>query len=1178
MKKLFATILLVWTVGALFGFAGLAEAQELPAPNALTETEITEILLRSPIESEQMLRNDTANADFYRQTYLGQNPTPAAGAGGQPTSPTVGGQNTPSGKPPVVKACFPTIGFGGGGIGFEFDMKECIAQAMNLVLWIVARLLWLAGVLLNFTLQYTLNLNTLLERLPIVDIGWKIIRDIANVVFIFIALWAGISITLGLGDNGKKAWGLLAHMVLVALFINFSLFITKSIVDASNVAALHFYSLIGGGGANNLDGGLSSSFMQGLRLQTLWNTSPSANITNTSVLQAASQGASDGLSWSNIILIGVFGSFVMVVAAWVFFAAAIMFIYRAITLIFLMILSPLAFVGWILPGASGMVHEWWNKLWSQALFAPLYLALAYIVVSVINNPAYQNWMNGGGTFAATITGESSLNTATLFFNFIILIGLMVGCLVIAQSLGAKGSEMGMAGWEGLKKIGMEGVSLAGRTGVRMFHFSEDGRVDKLGRATARRMGFDQSKGVGKFLSTLGGREIGIRKLDEVMEKSRFGQTALGSLIRKQTTGRLAEAKFGGSKSAQEAYEEHEMMVSRRKDIEYGAGAKEGAEKAANARKELASAKRKMKTSKTDVETIKNAGGASAFVAQYEAARNRPGAAPPTEEETRRYKLAVQYRSNPADIDKEVTESESGVTKWTRTLVEEKNKISYALAQMTTEGFLNQQKTFFEKPEIMDIEVLGADKYNALMASEHFTNTEKKEYTKARLHRIHEEQRPLEEKRAAWLKDLEVWQKEKTEWNGKRKNIYESQIHKTYLKKFDDEIETLQQNLSKAQKRHEQAEQSGDSAAATREKTLINNIETNLADRARKKSEYVETKIRPDEIKAGLVDASGKSTLREQPKPPSWDDDGIRKALRNITDTREILNYYRYDRPLIDFDHFVATVKQGLWIRVRESPEVDSETKEQFRVTKRYYIKEAGDLQFGLDPTQMNEFEKEDKTAAFKLRGDLNKMMKELHAEGYRNTFLASDDGLKKFLRERGLERLATTPAGQQGRHDTGVTMYVAVAPNLAIDEFEMMPGALRNLYPTWNHLDRATIAPFERRDIEDTLPMVNFFIRQFKKELESGGKQKISDGNLQILNWIVNEDRGQRFTQLSQIDAELKDTFETIKGFCATSGRALLSAYKNKEDLQRAIDGMTKRPGFRINPFKRVGFEGRLKY
>lgn len=634
MKKLFATIILVGAVSAVFGFAGSAGA-------ALTNDEVKTAATGAGVSEQDIRDNLTSDPgyweSYYRSSYLPPTQTERQAqeeraTASQQRAEKEQKEKAASAEKPTVKGCIPGVGVGLGGPKVEFDMKECIAQAMNLVLWIVARLLWLSGVLLNFTLQYTLNLNTLLEKLPIVDIGWKIIRDIANVVFIFIALWAGISITLGIGDNGKKAWGLLAHMVLVALFINFSLFITKAIVDASNVAALHFYSLIGGGGANDIDGGLSSSFMQGLQIQTLWNSGSlqaGGSLSNPSVLQAASQGVAEDLNWSSIILIGVFGSLVMVVAAWVFFAAAIMFIYRAITLIFLMILSPLAFVGWILPGASGMVSEWWNKLWSQALFAPLYLALAYIVVAVINNPAYTTWLNGKNlSFAATITGTSSPGIAALFFNFIILIGLMIGCLVIAQSLGAKGSEMGMAGWEKIKGGAMGVIGGMGRGIVR-------GKYLTMGTGAAGGI----TQGAGKILKMIGLKNFGGEALsnrgkaisrggesvrrkfldaaewDKSIGRSWIGNTAIGNFVRGQTTGRLMHAKFGGGTTVHEGYETDEQLRERRTEIEKIQSAEQ-----ASGRLEVAR-RQKQQYAKPDIASLTDANGNIDATKYAEAMRN-----------------------------------------------------------------------------------------------------------------------------------------------------------------------------------------------------------------------------------------------------------------------------------------------------------------------------------------------------------------------------------------------------------------------------------------------------------------------------------------------------------------------------------------------------------------------------
>ena len=485
--------------------------------------------------------------------------------------------------------------------GFKINLNSCLAGLMNIVMWLAARTLWIAGVLLNITLHYTLNLNTLLEKLPIVDIGWKVLRDIANIVFIFITLWAGISITLGIGDRGKKAWGLLAQMVLVALFINFSLFITKAVVDASNIAALHFYSLIvDPEHEKDYDSGLSEAFLYGLKLGTLYNSKQlgagGAIGVEQNLIGGALASSGKGPTFTNIILIGFFGSLFIVITAWVFFAAAIMFIYRAVTLIFLMILSPLAFVGLILPGASGMAHAWWSKLWSQAFFAPLYLALAYVVVKMvktINSPAFQGAgasSTAGTGFAAALTGTGA-GTVEIIFIFVILIGLMVACLVVAQSLGAKGSDMAMAGWEKIKggAIGVAGATVRGTikapsTGIRAIGNVGQTRAN-VGRwmANSRLL---QRIGVGNWarrrgasMETAGeemhkrmagarrwtnriGNAVDVRHLEERAGQSWLGQTTIGKGIRAVTVGGLANLKIG-DKSMEEAHKESEEQRTAR---------------------------------------------------------------------------------------------------------------------------------------------------------------------------------------------------------------------------------------------------------------------------------------------------------------------------------------------------------------------------------------------------------------------------------------------------------------------------------------------------------------------------------------------------------------------------------------------------------------------------------------
>src|SRR3989344_5534329 len=74
-----------------------------------------------------------------------------------------------------------------GCVGFRYlppgptvNPIACFAMLANWAMWVSARVLWIAGILLNYSMSYTLNMNPLLADMPVVDIGWKIIRDISN--------------------------------------------------------------------------------------------------------------------------------------------------------------------------------------------------------------------------------------------------------------------------------------------------------------------------------------------------------------------------------------------------------------------------------------------------------------------------------------------------------------------------------------------------------------------------------------------------------------------------------------------------------------------------------------------------------------------------------------------------------------------------------------------------------------------------------------------------------------------------------------------------------------------------------------------------------------------------------------------------------------------------------------
>lgn len=326
------------------------------------------------------------------------------------------------------------------------------AEMGNVVLTIVSKVLDLAGAVLNFSIELTVNMGEFLNKVKIVEVGWTVFRDLANLFFIFVLLWFGIRFILGLvGGEGKKT---LLMVIIMALLINFSLFITKAIVDAGNIATLHFYNAmrpdlidpatnqpLRDAAGNVMKAGLSDIYMEALKLQTVFDAK---GIPATDTLAAAGGFANQFIK---VGLATLLGSVFFLVAAFVFFAAGIMFISRAVVLMFLMLLSPLAFVAHVLPNsqAQALGKQWWDMLFKQTFWAPLYMALTYAVAKAIQSGGFRDLLKiteNQASFAALMSSPASDNVG-IIVNYIILIAAMVTTLLIASSMGAKGSKMMM---------------------------------------------------------------------------------------------------------------------------------------------------------------------------------------------------------------------------------------------------------------------------------------------------------------------------------------------------------------------------------------------------------------------------------------------------------------------------------------------------------------------------------------------------------------------------------------------------------------------------------------------------------------------------------------------------------------------------------------------------------------
>jgi hypothetical protein len=279
---------------------------------------------------------------------------------------------------------------------------------------------------------------------------WQIIRDIFNIVFIFAFIYIGIRTILNSEDSGTRR--AIGNLIVAALFINFSLFISQAIIDFSNVAATQIYNHIttGGVGASGIDGTFSNELMD------LGQNSISGAFLNLTNLTTLFGGDTDILkdekmTASKILVYSILMMVFLVLAGFIFLFAAIHIIYRFVALIIYMILSPVLFAGLILPNFQSYTKKWLHGLLKQSFFAPAFLFLIYVSLLSMKT-LKESLVLGGGMFQdITEGGAMDVNEFGIFLYFAITIGFIYASVKVGDMMGIAGAGATLKMVDGARK-------------------------------------------------------------------------------------------------------------------------------------------------------------------------------------------------------------------------------------------------------------------------------------------------------------------------------------------------------------------------------------------------------------------------------------------------------------------------------------------------------------------------------------------------------------------------------------------------------------------------------------------------------------------------------------------------------------------------------------------------------
>lgn len=353
------------------------------------------------------------------------------------------------------------------------------------------------GKILTFLLSFVVALFKWQDfNIKGVTTGWAAVRDICNMFFILVLLFISFATILKIENYNVKK--LLPKLLIMAVLINFSKTICFLLIDFSQVIMLTFVSTFASGG----------HFIAALNLEKLNQMPPDSTVLK---------------NWD--IFGALFLSLIFIIISFCVFATfAAILLMRIIIFWMLIVLSPLAFLSFALPG-GGYFSKWWGEFSKYLLVGPVLAFFTWLSLVIINDASKSMEALSQLPENEVVAAMSGIGTWQYSSTFLLATAMLVGALKITQSLGAMGGGIGMNMAEGLKNRGLSlGRGVAGLAGKGAKELAGFG-VDQIQKRTGVDLNLARVyEGVKEKR-----REIRAERYGEGMQKAREVMTGGGRL-------------------------------------------------------------------------------------------------------------------------------------------------------------------------------------------------------------------------------------------------------------------------------------------------------------------------------------------------------------------------------------------------------------------------------------------------------------------------------------------------------------------------------------------------------------------------------------------------------------------------------------------------------------------------
>jgi hypothetical protein len=304
--------------------------------------------------------------------------------------------------------------------------------------WLACPAITLGNIIVNSIYKdIVIPLLTLSPFNTNVQVAWKAVASLADVAFVIIFLIIIFGTSFGLDSYTIKK--VLPRLIIAAILVQFSFFISGLIIDIGNVAGDGISQLIG----SVLNDGTT-------------NTAQAINGWGAAADAVLGVGAVAILGFGFVgfaLLAGILGLLTMMVTL----------ILRQIVITALIVLSPLAFVAFVLPNTNNYFKMWLKNLVKLSLMYPLIALMIGSARLLSGTPLTQSNLDAAAKTASATSIPGAAAAPNLVIRGIFTMLPIFAFFAIPMTFKAAGSVMGtVSGQLAKRSRGFGSTAAAGR--------------------------------------------------------------------------------------------------------------------------------------------------------------------------------------------------------------------------------------------------------------------------------------------------------------------------------------------------------------------------------------------------------------------------------------------------------------------------------------------------------------------------------------------------------------------------------------------------------------------------------------------------------------------------------------------------------------------------------------------